>query len=432
MKKPLNDSFVRALEVPTDGRLEVSDTVRPGLRLRIYPNGRKVWSFEKRIKGGPKRKHLLGTYPDTSIKEARAAALEIELEASKGVDRVAEAEKAKLDAEERKRKAVLVADVVEAHRALHLANLRSQRDRLRTLKEALAPHMDQPVRELRRADLQAAIDRKAAAGALIQANRTKAALSKFAKFAWQRGYTDDHIGLGLEKAVQEQPRDRVMSLEEVRAVYDATFQMGSLWGPLVRMLVLTLQRRSEVAGLKWSEVDFDGECMTVAGGRTKNRKMHKTHLAPPVLADLRELRAASSVEQVFTTTGTTPVSGFSKVKERLDVLLPEDMEPWTFHDLRTAFATQMAEDGESEAVIDRILNHVASGSAPSSVARVYNRSEHLGQRRRILNRWAALVTRDEAASGNVVSLADRDRIEGDAAGGCRGAAAEKRRVRDAS
>jgi hypothetical protein len=95
---------------------------------------------------------------------------------------------------------------------------------------------------------------------------------------------------------------------------------------------------------------------------------------------------------VFTTTGTTPVSGFSPMKRKLDKYLGDSFEPWHLHDIRTAFATALANAGEPENVVDRILNHSASGSAPSAVARVYNQAKQLPQRARALDKWADMVT----------------------------------------
>ena len=164
----------------------------------------------------------------------------------------------------------------------------------------------------------------------------------------------------------------------------------------MRLLILTAQRRGDVLGLDWSEVNFDQSRIELAGSRTKNGKPHITHLSEPAMSELRALSAGQRTGLVFTTTGTTAASGVSKAKRRLDALLGEDFEHWTLHDLRTAFATAMAEAGEPETVVDRILNHVASGSAPSAVARVYNRAEQLPQRAKALDRWAEMVTQETA------------------------------------
>ena len=90
------------------------------------------------------------------------------------------------------------------------------------------------------------------------------------------------------------------------------------------------------------------------------------------------------------------MSGIGKAKKRLDELLGVDFEPWRLHDIRTGFASALANAGEPETVVDRILNHSASGSAPSAVARVYNQAEQLPQRARALDKWAEMVTGEAA------------------------------------
>jgi integrase len=178
--------------------------------------------------------------------------------------------------------------------------------------------------------------------------------------------------------------------------------MGPLWGPFLRLLILTAQRRSEVLGLEWSEIDFERAQITKPGSKTKNGKEHVTHLCAPALEELRQLK--TSLEEqgkpvsglIFTTTGNTPVSGVSKAKARLDKLLGYGVEPWRLHDIRTSFSTAMAEAGVPESVADRVLNHSAVGSAPSAVARVYNKAEMLPQRAAALDRWAGLVVKQSS------------------------------------
>lgn len=238
---------------------------------------------------------------------------------------------------------------------------------------------------------------------LVYANRYKAALSHFARFAWNRGYTEIHIGDGLTGAVREKPRDRVLSIDEIRMIWEITFKEDGVFGPLVRLLILTAQRRSDIGKLRWSEVNFERRRIDLVGERTKNEKAHITHLSDPALRELTKLRETADADAayVFTTSRRTPVSGFSKLKKRLDARLGPDFQPWRFHDLRTGFATAMAEAGEPEAIVDRILNHVASGSAPSAVARVYNQSSQLPQRGLILDKWAEFLTNE---GGDVLKL----------------------------
>ncbi len=85
------------------------------------------------------------------------------------------------------------------------------------------------------------------------------------------------------------------------------------------------------------------------------------------------------------------------MKTRLDKLLGDEFEPWRLHDFRTAFATHMAERGTSESVVDRVLNHAATASKASAVARVYNQAELLAERAVALEKWAELITQESAA-----------------------------------
>lgn len=401
MKADLNDRFLKSLRPPEKGRIEVSDAKRKGLRFRLYSKDRGVWMFEMRIRGGGKRNQKIGTWPAVSIKEARQIALKLEAEASQGVDRVAEEEERKRADEASRATRSTVRDVLDAYDRLHLSQLRTGAERRRQLDQAFSGKLEVSINELTQKDFQQPIDDKLTDGRVVFANRIRAALVAFSKWAWMRGYLEENLGQRIGKPTKEQARDRVLSVAEVRAVYEAAGEEGGLWGPLVRLLLLTGQRRGEIVGLRWEEVDLDAARIVKPGSGTKNRKPHTTHLSPPALEILNSL-GPKKRGLVFTTNGKTPVSGISRMKRRLDARLGDDFEPWRFHDFRTAMATALAEAGVPETVVDRIQNHVASGSAPSAVARVYNQSEQLPQRAEALDRWADQVV---GTSENVVRLA---------------------------
>lgn len=382
----LTDRSVAALKA-RDKRYDVSDSLRVGLRVRVTPTGIKTWVFEKRIRGGPLRSHTLGRFPAISLSEAREKAISLEKEAMEGVDRKAENIKNKS-----------VREVLLEYDKKHLFQLRTRKERLRQLETALAPHLDKPIGKLTRQNFRSFIDKVAAKGSLIHANRYKAALCAFSGFAWREEFISENIGAGLSNAKREKPRDRVLTLDEIRAIYDAAEFLSPLWTPIVRLLILTAQRRSDIAHLRWSEVELEKQRVVLPAARTKSGRAHIVHLSEAALAELPE---QGKWDLLFTTTGNSPVSGFSKMKRELDKLLP-DLEPWRFHDFRTSFATVMAESGANEGVVDRILNHAATGSAASAVARVYNMSSQLPQRAKVLDDWAALITQRET---NVVRLA---------------------------
>lgn len=412
MAQVLTDVFLRKIKPPTEGRDEYSDTLRQGLRLRVLPSGRRTWMYEKRIRGGVKRKHTLGTYPGMSIKEARDAALELQLEAERGIDRILEAQEAEKQRTRTLSTQKTVREVLKIHDEVHCSTLKSGKERMRGLNEALAPHLDDRLEDLDRSILQSIVDKKARSGAPVQANRIAAYLGKFSKFAWQRGYQTTHIGHGLEKPRKEVPRDRVLTLKEMRNIQRASFEMGPLWGPLLRLLIATAQRRHQIGNLKWREISFEEQQINFGAGRTKNNEWnHFVHLPSLCVHELRSMKEAAAVRwgseglndrYIFTTTGRTPPSGYSKFKQRLDKALGPEMEHWTFHDLRTGFATVMCEAGADEIIVDRIMNHAAVSSAPSAVARIYNRAKNSEARREIIDNWHKVLNEVPPSDGATV------------------------------
>ncbi len=414
MKRELNNRFLESLKPPRTGREEYSDTKRPGLRFRLSANGQAVWMYEKRIKDGPKRKHTLGKHSkEFGLSEARALALTLEVEAAQGIDRVSLNRSKKLTEETAKSRSLSIRQVLQLYDNLHLSNLRTREERRKQIVQALESKLDTPIADLRRSDLQLAIDEKATASHKTAANRVRAALKAFTKWAAGRDHIPYDVGLELPKPFKEASRVRTPSREEIHKIWQATYELVALWGPPLRLLILTAQRRQEIFGLKWSEVDFGASTITKAGVDTKNAQQHVTHLSPPAFAELKMLKEVAGdapTGLIFTTTGTTPISGFSQVKARLDKLLGDDFEPWRLHDIRTAFATAMVERGVPENVADRVLNHSAVGSAPSAVARVYNRAGMLEQRARALDAWGDLVLKEKQVTNgsNVVEMKGAD------------------------
>ena len=398
MQRELNDRLLKSLKAPNTGRLELSDTKRKGLRLRLSNTGSAVFMYEKRIKGGPKRKHTLGNWPSYTLSQARADALILEAEAAQGIDRIALAETKKISDQNKQESEktaaanlLSVQAVIDLYDKLHLSSLRTGRERRRQLEQSLVAHLHSPIKDLTRQQIQAAIDLKAHEGKRVYANRIRAALLAFANWAYGRSYLSESIGLGVPKAIKETARDRVLSLAEIHSIWQATFAMGDLWGPILRLSILTGQRRGEIIKLKWDEINLNKRQIIKGGSKTKNKKAHITHLSEPSLQTLLSIRKTEN-NLIFTTTGTTPDSGVSKMKKRLDVILGGDFKPWRLSDFRTAMATALAETGVAETIVDRILNHSATGSAPSAVARVYNQAENLTQRAAALETWAQMVT----------------------------------------
>jgi integrase len=240
------------------------------------------------------------------------------------------------------------------------------------------------IREIEKRDILKIVDR-VGQKAPTQANRVLSFVKRFFTWCVSRDLLDVSPANGIAKFKTEQGRDRVLSPIELERVYQTFHQLEYPFGPLYKVLLLTGQRLNEVAGMSWTEVDFDNAMWTIPSERAKNKSSHLVHLTEPVMKELNALYEFSSSELVFTTTGKTPVSGFSKSKRKLDAL--SDVQDWRLHDLRRSFATITTETlGFEPPVVDRILNHV-SGSV-RGIAAVYQRGEYLEKRKLALDMWA--------------------------------------------
>jgi len=151
---------------------------------------------------------------------------------------------------------------------------------------------------------------------------------------------------------------------------------------MVKVLLLTGCRLREVSDMERSELN--GATWTIPGSRTKNRRSHVVPLAPSVINIINGVPVIEGCKYVFSTNGARPISGFSKIKKRLDRAM--QIPPWRLHDLRRCAATGMAEIGIAPHVVEAALNHISGAKA--SVAGIYNRAQYSDEKRDALRRWA--------------------------------------------
>ena len=178
-------------------------------------------------------------------------------------------------------------------------------------------------------------------------------------------------------------RDRVLTDGEIVKFWRATDAERKELSALLKLLLLTGCRLNEVAGMTRTELSDDGATWNIPGSRTKNKRPHVVPLAP--LA--RKMVGTGSEGFVFTTTGRSPVSGWSKIKRRLDEAMK--IPPWRLHDLRRTAATGMAEIGIAPHIVEAALNHISGAKA--GVAGTYNRAAYAEEKRAALERWATHV-----------------------------------------
>ncbi len=195
-------------------------------------------------------------------------------------------------------------------------------------------------------------------------------------------------------------RRRVLGQEELICLWQATHQASWPWGPFVRLLLLTMQRRQEVAEMDWSEIDLHARTWTLPAERAKNDEAHIIPLTDIAVAELEALFPQDR-GFVFSTTGTTPVSGYSKAKRILDERMLTVMQrrqtrrggdpanvkidDWRLQDLRRTGATNLQALGIPIEVTEAVLNHI-SGTRPG-VAGIYNRYKYEPEKRAALEAW---------------------------------------------
>ena len=392
----------RAVETTKPGqeRREIPDRHMPGLYLVVQPSGAKGWAVRYRHAGTP-RKHTLGAYPAIDLKTARVLA-------GKALRAVAEGrDPGREKIQERAAKPDTVETVARQFIERHCKRSnrpRTARETQRLLDLHVLPHWrTRLTREITRRDVLDLLDRIVDVGKPIAANRTFSAARKMFNWAVARDIISASPCTGVKPPTAERSRDRVVSDSELRDVWHAANKVGGPFGALVQLLIVTGQRRDEVAQMRWAEIDLDGRLWTLAPARVKNDQPHDVPLSDSAVAILQALPRIGN-EYVLTTNGEAPSSNYAKNKRRLDALLPDDMTPWRLHDLRRTAASGMARLGVNLPIIEKVLNH-SSGSFAGIVG-VYQKHTFADEKRQALQNWGAFV--DELVSGrshrNVVRL----------------------------
>lgn len=373
------------------------DTDLKGFGLKVTTKGAKTYLLQYRMggRGTPTRRYTIGAHGSPWTPEnARQRAQELLLLVRSGID-PAEAERA------------------QRHVAVELAFDRyvdffieryAKREQTRSWRQARQSLMLHAVRRLRSKPLPS-IERREIASLLeeVAADRPATArylhatLRKLFRWAVSRGDLAHSPMSEMSAPAPAAIRDRVLDDRELAAVWKATEALGFPFGPIFRLLIATGQRREEVGGLAWEELDLTGRTWTVPASRSKNGIAHVVPLNDLAMAELQSLAEIRSRGLVFSTTGSTAPSGWSKAKARLDGILTGQGEigrmsgPWRTHDLRRTLATGLQRLGIRFEVTEAVLNHVSG--ARSGVAGVYQRHNWAAEKRDALDRWSSALQR---------------------------------------
>jgi len=390
------------LAAPNAGQLEYYDLHLPAFGVRVSYSGTKAWFVMTRVHGRLTRM-TLGRYPAMTLAEAREGAREVVHHVKAGRDpRRIQADERRRREKERRTTFEATAELfIGRHVAGHLRPNTAREYRRILQGSDTQSWRSRPITTITRDDAVDLLSRIHERGSPAAANRALAYLSKFFNWCLEQDLVNTSPASRVRPLSASRSRDRVLTADEIKLLWRTLGVFPGVFGRFFAVLLLTGQRRAEVAGMRWSELrDFEGEdsLWEVPKERTKNGQTHFVPLAPAVRAQLSLIPRTGPF--VFTTTGETGVSGFSEAKRQLDSALSRScsdcghrpVPAWTLHDLRRSMVTIMNERlGVAPHVVEAVVNHV-SGPAKRGVAGVYNRALYLNDRRDALSLWAIYVT----------------------------------------
>ncbi len=439
-KAVLTIKFVEAVKANPKSRMEIPDAGLPGMYLIVQSSGAKAWAYRYRFDGKPKKLtvgpvlmkreagEVDGDLPfgiPMTLSEARRATRRAMQLVAEGVDPSA----AKKEAKENQKPVELDLSNTVEHQSEEFIKRyakvknRSWAEKERQFKAEIIPAWgNRDVTSITKRDVLELTDAIVDRGSPVTANRVLATLKTFFSWLAERDVITASPAISIRKPTKEKSRERVLTDDELRLIWKASGEFEYPFGSFWQILLLTGQRRNEVAGMKSDEVILDEirPEWIIPAERTKNGKPHVVALSKSVVAILKSLPKPGDKGYLFSTTDETAISGFSRSKGRLDDALTAEMKKeaveagndpdeiqfssWTLHDLRRTMASGMARIGISLPVIERCLNHI-SGSFGGIVG-VYQRHEYRDETRAAFDAWANLVDTivHERGGSNVIPI----------------------------
>jgi integrase len=385
-KIKITNAVLDRLKPPAVGQVDYFDSAYPGLALRITAKGVKSWTYFGRVHGKIKRA-TLGRYPDLSLAKARRKAGETADAMRQGIDPAA-AKRAQRAAVRDNFEGVLTEWLKRDQ-----AENRSHAEVKRLIeRETLPAWRGRLMSTITRRDVLDCIDAVVDRGSPIMARRLHAHLHRLFRWSMGRGIITANPMEGMEKPGSETQRDRVLSDAELASVWRAAEKVGWPFGPVVRLLILTGARRQEIGGLRWEEIF--GDKIELSGSRTKVGEAHTIPLSTVALDLIATLPRIGNSAYLFTTTGKTPVSGWTRSKELLDKAIIEfndgrALSDWRLHDLRRTVATGLQRLGVGLQVTEAVLGHV--GGSRAGIVGVYQRHEYAEEKKDALEAWGRFV-----------------------------------------
>lgn len=382
-----------------------------GFGVKVTPAGRKVYLFQYRVKGRPTPiRKTIGEHGPITAEKARIEAQRLRGLVAVGGDpvgerRAAEAarereleqQRTELQRLEELHSRLLVSALAERFLTEHVAvkKPRSLRFYEPIVRLHISPSIGNiPMPLLVRDDIDRMLECIPAAQTVNRRNTFMAA-ARIWNWASKRVSLPEVSPFDqIDPPEKPKSRERVLTDDELVTVWNATSALQWPYGPWYRMLAVTGQRRDEVAGMDWSELNRSLGVWSLSGSRVKNSKTHLVALSPFAVQMLDDLAGSDEWPKsglVFTATGRTPVSGFSAAKRKLDAEIAKTTEipSWRLHDLRRTMATGYQRLGVRMEVTEAALNHISGSRA--GVAGIYGRHDWYIEKISAARLWSAHV-----------------------------------------
>lgn len=381
-----------------------------GFGVKITPAGAITYVYQYRMGGreAKTKRYTIGKHGSWTPTNARTEAKRLGVLISQGTDPVD-------DDKRRRRESVELSFKAYASRFHAACEGDGWRDMVeRSLRLHVTPVLaDKALPAITRVDVVAVFD---AMPATQQAGRRNvfAIMRRLFKWAISRGDIERSPMEGMDTPPPVKARDRWLADDELRRVWNAAPSCHRCFGPIVRLLIVTGQRREEVTGLMWQELNRAAKLWRLPGPRTKNGEPHEVPLNDLAMATIDGLAGGEKWPKrgrVFATSNGEAFTAHARGKERIDTVIANDggdaLPAWRLHDLRRTLATGFQRMGIRFEVTEAVLNHLSG--ARSGVAGVYQRHEWTGEKRAALNAWGkhirkVLADTDET---NVIPLATR-------------------------
>ncbi|MBR1275623.1 site-specific integrase [Bradyrhizobium sp. AUGA SZCCT0283] len=403
----LSEETIKRLQAPAKGNsityfagATVQGAKAPrGFGVRVTASGARAFILNYRLRGREHR-FTIGAWPDWSALKAVREARNLRQRVDRGEDPLTD--RAIIPA------AKSVSSVIDDFMARYVLNkerpLRSANQIRSAFERLVKPRIGKiVVHELRRSHVAEMLDKVEDEAGPVQADRVRAYLRKALSWYAER---DDEFNLnaafvrvGARANPKERARTRVLSDGELRIIWPLLGEAG-VFGALLKILLLTAQRRDEVANMTWTEIDPSG-IWTIPAERYKTKRSNHVPLSNTARRVIEAQPKIDGCAYVFPSRTKTPFSGFGKSKARLDkaVLLYmqkrskkgaeiELLPNWTLHDLRRTAKTLMARAGVRPDISERVLGHVIAG-----VEGTYDRHSYAEEKREALERLAAIIVR---------------------------------------